>query len=750
MLTDDYRLSDILSHLDPAACTYQEWVDVGMAIEQAGESWRLWDDWSRRDAKRYRDGECERKFRSFGRRDRSVTVGTVIHLAMEKGWKPAGENRAFGWDDEVEYKAFDPRWIMPEDVPGPQQPWNPAQEITRYLSLLFNADEYVGYSIETFKTDDGFKPTKGCYTRTAGELMERLAQHPDDIGAAIGDTNEMAGGWIRFNPLDGQGVSDRNVTAFRYALIESDTMPIDKQYATIQALRLPVRVLVHSGKKSLHAIVRVDADSYDEYRKRVDELYRVCEGAGMQLDRNNRNPSRLSRLPGLMRQGRPQYIVAERMGLPSWDAWKDYIDGINDDLPEIESLADAIENPPPLAEELIGGVLRRGHKLLISGASKAGKSFLLIELCVAIAEGRPWMGHECRRGRVAYLNLELDRPSCLRRFADVYRALGIDARHAGNIDIWNLRGRACPMDKLTPRLIRRMRDKGLDAIVIDPIYKVITGDENTASDMAFFCNQFDRIAAELGCAVIYCHHHSKGAQGAKRAMDRASGSGVFARDPDALIDLIELPVENGIRDEWKGRRIREACRQALDQHCPGWKEGARSEDLASHVGLSALAAARLPKPQAAVLSVRLSQIEREAAGLAAFRLEYTLREFPPAAPTACFFRFPLHVPDEGGELKGARAEGERGTLQDANRRRRERAKQRDEEDAERIEEAIRNANMGGPVTVKLVADYLELSTQATRSKLKKLGFEIDPKSHTVVSQEEGDKTSDGENPPKLA
>ena len=41
---------------------------------------------------------------------------------------------------------------------------------------------------------------------------------------------------------------------------------------------------------------------------------------------------------------------------------------------------------------------------------------------------------------------------------------------------------------------------------------------------------------------VYCHHHSKGAQGMKKAMDRASGSGVFARDPDAQLDIIELEM----------------------------------------------------------------------------------------------------------------------------------------------------------------------------------------------------------------
>ena len=66
--------------------------------------------------------------------------------------------------------------------------------------------------------------------------------------------------------------------------------------------------------------------------------------------------------------------------------------------------------------------------------------------------------------------------------------------------------------------------------------------------MAAFCNQFDKICNETGCSTIYCHHHSKGAQGAKRAMDRASGSGVFARDPDAQLDMIELELSDEVQN----------------------------------------------------------------------------------------------------------------------------------------------------------------------------------------------------------
>ena len=73
--------------------------------------------------------------------------------------------------------------------------------------------------------------------------------------------------------MDGTGVKNENVTRFRYALVESDTLPIAEQDVLFRRLELPVAALVHSGGKSLHAIVHIDAADYEEYRKRVDFLY---------------------------------------------------------------------------------------------------------------------------------------------------------------------------------------------------------------------------------------------------------------------------------------------------------------------------------------------------------------------------------------------------------------------------------------------------------------------------------------------
>lgn len=71
----------------------------------------------------------------------------------------------------------------------------------------------------------------------------------------------------------------------------------------------------------------------------------------------------------------------------------------------------------------------------------------------------------------------------------------------------------------------------------------------------------------LGSVDVWCHHHSKGDQSWKSAMDRASGSGVFARDVDALLDVteLELPPEQRRDDLPRGGH----GRNGLEKRSPG-------------------------------------------------------------------------------------------------------------------------------------------------------------------------------------
>lgn len=730
-------LLDALGHIDPANLSYQEWINVGMGLKEAGYPASAWEDWSRRDPRRYHPGECPRKWETFnGAAGELVTGGTIIKMAMDLGWHPAQTDYELGWDAELhprdEHMVVDRAWLEAREVQEPQgSDWHPAQELIRYLNALFAPEDYVGYVTETFLSEDGRRlPTRGNYDRTAGQLVAALERCGDDIGAVLGDYDPAAGAWIRFNPLDGRGVKNENVAAYRFALVESDSTDLGEQNAIIRELELPVACLVYSGGKSLHAIVRIDADSYEDYRRRVDYLYAVCEKNGLKVDKQNRNPSRLSRLPGALRNGHKQFLVDVNLGKASWEAWREWIESVSDDLPDPENMADTWENLPELSPPLIEGVLRQGHKMLVAGPSKAGKSYALIELCCAIAEGMRWLGFRCAQGKVLYVNLELDRASCLHRFRDVYEALGWQSRNLRNIDVWNLRGRSIPMDKLAPKLIRRAMKRDYIAVVIDPIYKVITGDENSADQMANFCNQFDKVCTELGCAVIYCHHHSKGSQGGKRSMDRASGSGVFARDPDALLDLIELPVSEDLRKQEVNNAVCRVCTEALRK--AGKLEEASQDDLCSEK--AALAACEEILGDGFIPGFLRAQEARKAAEtMTAWRVDGTLREFPKFPPVNMWFDYPIHRNDESGMLSDVDPEESAPPWQRASERRKASAKRERRSKARELEEAIGACNFGEPPTKKQLAEYLGVTERSVGDRLKSHGgYMVDKNNGNVI------------------
>ena len=719
------ELTEVLKHIPPSELDYQEWLNVGMALKHEGYSVSDWDSWSRADS-RYQSGVCQSKWETFGGSAEPVTAGTIIQMAKDRGLSFGGGFTAFEWDSEI---SREEGFVPSAEAEGMKIPepanFDPVEQITTFLELLFEPDEHVGYVTEVYEHEkDGRKllsPTRGAYDRTAGELMAALRACGGDIGSVLGDANAEAGAWVRINPLDGKGVKDINVTDYRYVLIESDSLAIERQNALMRELELPIVTLTHTGGKSLHAVVRVDARDREEYRRRVAYIFDVCAKNGLDIDRSCKNPSRLSRFPGFMRNGHPQFIVDTNIGKASYEEWHDYIEEISDELPDSECAADFWEDMPELAPPLIDGVLRQGHKMLIAGPSKAGKSFGLIELAIAIAEGVSWLGFGCSQGKVWYVNLELDPASCKHRFRDVYKAMGLTPNNLHNIDIWNLRGRSVPMDKLAPPLIRRAKKSGYAAIIIDPIYKVITGDENSADQMAHFCNQFDKVCSEVGCAVIYCHHHSKGYQGGKRSMDRASGSGVFARDPDALLDLTELEVTEPLikqqQDrqfcriglEWLGRFLGD---NALERILP-------QDDRYSPPAVQEAAHRYLPDKSYKLFMQQVEAEKQTLSARTAWRIEGTLREFPRFKPLNVWFDYPVHRPDSDGVLADCEPEGVYDPRKNLGRK-----KTKAENAAERktaIEIAFEGCEKDGQTTVKQLAQAIGKSPDTVYNYLDEHG-----------------------------
>jgi hypothetical protein len=330
MTENEQRLITALDYIN--ADDYDTWIKVGMALKHEGLPLAMWEGWSRRSAK-HRDGECSAKWKSFNEDNagQPVTRGTIVALARQNGYTgravtgPISRRAAQPAQRPAAVETL-PADYKPETVPDVPTDYDPAADMRRYLSLIFRPEEHVTYCDRLIKQTDKngkprFAPVQSTRHRTAREIIDALA---GGVAAAGICAQSEGGAYVRFNPMDGKGDGNANVTDYRFCLIESDTDALEKQYGLYKALWLPIAVLVHSGNKSLHAIVRVDAQNAEEYRERVRYIYDYCERHGLHVDKQDRNPSRYSRLPGIKRGDRWQYIVDTNLGAGSfaeWAAW---------------------------------------------------------------------------------------------------------------------------------------------------------------------------------------------------------------------------------------------------------------------------------------------------------------------------------------------------------------------------------------------------------------------------------------------
>ena len=626
----DYIDSDAPDPAEP----YDSWYKVGMALKHEGYPVEVWDQWSR-TGKKYKPGECFKKWESFKEEKvRLVSGAYITMLAKEGGWeggKAAGYSVINDFKDEYLEQAA--------TFKEPGEDWNPSADLLTFLKTLFRDGEYVNITLPGEKPNGKGKyyPSTNGKNFPVSDLIKKLE------GGAILEHTKDKGAWVCLNPTDGKGRSNGNITAFRYALIESDDMALHEQVKAIHEMFLPVATLVFSGGKSVHAAVKVDAKNEKEYRERVNFLYTICKKFGFSLDTQNKNPSRLSRLPGVVRSEngntRKQFLMETNIGAENWDKWIQWVKDNVSQYPAPVTMQEIWDNPQELPPVLVPGVLREHERAMIASESKAGKSFLAIELSIALATGGQWLGIPCNKAATLYINLEIDGKVCNRRFRDVCQAMKIDGK-IENLFIMNLRDQ--PMERfykevvLALKRIKRGKGVSVGCIVIDPIYILEPGEENSAKDVRTMLLNFSEIGRAAGAAVVFIHHFSKGgASFYRQSMNLASGSNLFNRYPDSIISMVRLePPKND---------------ESVDP-------------------------------------------ER-----AAFKIDFTVRSVSPHKPIYVYFDWPIHTVDTTGTLEQWEIAGTIGAAQ-------KKGRETQTENAERRREFIRNMlETEGPRTLEAIA-----------------------------------------------
>ncbi len=186
-------------------------------------------------------------------------------------------------------------------------PEDAGEALILLLSTHYAEEENINVIVQFLQDDDLFKasPVGRGRIRTVSAWKNEVAR------GGIGSSN--AGAWFRPNPvkIEGSGrdgaFKDEDIVSFRFLLIESDFLPQHLMVGLIAAIPLPVAVVYttggssrQQGEQGVHALIKVDAPDAESYKRTAAAIMTSLKPYG--IDQSNKNPSRLSRLPGAIRK----------------------------------------------------------------------------------------------------------------------------------------------------------------------------------------------------------------------------------------------------------------------------------------------------------------------------------------------------------------------------------------------------------------------------------------------------------------
>ncbi|MEN9572904.1 MAG: hypothetical protein RL514_759 [Verrucomicrobiota bacterium] len=186
--------------------------------------------------------------------------------------------------------------------------WERSPRLTEFRSgFWFLSQLYEeGESVHVFDRMDTRIPTHTF--RITPDLDCRV---PEGIKAQIKFGGTGAGIWYLCNPVDGSWNhtsqdgykpswrSQGSITAFRYAVLESDKADPAQWLAFIAQTPLRIAAIYTSGGRSIHTLIRVDASTKEEWDSIIEPSKRVLKVLG--ADPGCLTAVRLTRLPGCHR-----------------------------------------------------------------------------------------------------------------------------------------------------------------------------------------------------------------------------------------------------------------------------------------------------------------------------------------------------------------------------------------------------------------------------------------------------------------
>lgn len=210
----------------------------------------------------------------------------------------------------------------------------------------------------------------------------------------------------------------------------------------------------------------------------------------------------------------------------------------------IDSAELDLDRLPTLPPFLIEGLFHQKTKLVLGGASKGLKTWSLIDMALSVASGSKWWGFQTVQAKVLYVNFEIPKEFFEHRVATLKKTRGIGPDR-GMLQMIHLRGERVSAESFRRKIEKKFAHAGFSLMIIDPQYKLMIGqEENSTGTLSALADVFDGICASCNTALAYGAHFSKGNQASKESVDRISGSGVTARDPDTILTLTKHEEDN--------------------------------------------------------------------------------------------------------------------------------------------------------------------------------------------------------------
>jgi RecA-family ATPase len=219
-------------------------------------------------------------------------------------------------------------------------------------------------------------------------------------------------------------------------------------------------------------------------------------------------------------------------------------------------------------------------------------------------------------------------------------------------------------------------------------------------------------------------------------MDRASGSGVFARDPDALLDMIELPISEQLRKAEEDKAVCAVCKDWLRRFLSDYDSEVSQDDEQSRSRMMEHCSNHLKRNSIDLMQQDIAAVIRQVQTRTAWRLDGTLREFPKFQPVNVWFDYPMHRADQLGVLKDIDPDE---TWQKNFPKRKTNEERADERKAS-IDTAFSAAvDDNGQALISDIAEYMAVSDKTVRRRLKEHGGYWIDGSYTGKKSAEGQR-----------